>query len=480
MPVSNMNAYSVNLAIVPTVDTAPPSPLAKTIRPPGPHPRYPGQFVVDLARDMRGLFSRMAEFGDVTQIRIGPQLVVVLNHPEDVKRVLVTDQRNFTKGRALERTKSLLGDGLLTSEGELHLRQRRLMQPAFHRSRIATYATVMSAYAERAQAGWEDGATLDVHAEMMHLTLAVVCKTLFDEDVEQDAGVVGEAIDLSLKMFNYTVVPLGILMEWVPVRWVRRLHRARRRMDQLIFRMIEDRRKVGTDRGDLLSMLIAAHDDEGDGKGMTDRQLRDELVTIMMAGHETTAVALSWTWYLLSQHLDVEARLHAELDSALGGRTPTMDDLQRLPFTRMVFAESMRLYPPAWIIERRATESFHVGGFTIPAGTLVLMSQYNIHRDPRWWSDPERFNPDRWRDDETSDRPKFSYFPFGAGTRMCIGEQFAWMEGILAIATIAQRWSLSHDTTHQVEMDPLVTLRPKFGMRMTLSRRKPAPDGEAA
>jgi len=454
-----------------TRELAPATRATKASRPPGPRPRYPGQFIVNLARDMRGMFTRMSEFGDVTQIRIGPQLVVVLNHPDDVKRVLVTEQKNFTKGRALERTKSLLGDGLLTSEGELHLRQRRLMQPAFHRDRIASYATVMSAYAERAQNKWRDGETFDVHAEMMALTLAVVCKTLFDEDIEEASGIVAEAIDLSLRMFNYTVVPLGILMEWVPVPWVRQLHRARRRMDQLIFRMIADRRKAGTDRGDLLSMLIAAHDDDGDGAGMSDRQLRDELVTIMMAGHETTAVALSWTWYLLSQHPDVEALLHAEVDAALGGCTPTMQDLAQLPYTRMVFAESMRLYPPAWIVERRAIEPFEVRGYTIPAGTLVLMSQYNIHRDARWWYEPERFDPERWRDDDTSGRPKLSYFPFGAGTRMCIGEQFAWMEGILVIATVAQRWRLRHDPEHAVGMDPLVTLRPKEGMRMTAARR---------
>jgi cytochrome P450 len=238
----------------------------------------------------------------------------------------------------------------------------------------------------------------------------------------------------------------------------------------MIYAMIAERRRVGTDRGDLLSMLIAAQDGE-QGGGMTDRQLRDELVTILMAGHETTAVALSWTWYLLSQHPEVESTLHAELDTVLGGRTPTMDDLAQLSYTRMVFSESMRLYPPAWIIPRQAIDEFQIREYTVRAGSSVVVSPYIIHRDPRWWEEPERFDPTRWEPARAATRPKFSYFPFGAGTRMCIGEQFAWMEGILALATIAQRWRLRHDPTHQVVMEPSVTLRPKYGMRMSLHRR---------
>lgn len=425
---------------------------------------------------MRELFSRMAQLGDVTEISVAGRRLVVLNHPADVQRVLVTEQRNFVKGPALERTKPLLGEGLLTNEGESHLRQRRLAQPAFHRERIAGYGSVMAAYADRAQAGWHDGDTLDIHAAMMRLTLAIVTKTLFDEDVEGNSGVVGEAIDLSLRMFNYTLVPLGVVMEHLPIPWVRRLHRARRQMDAYIATLIAERRRGGADRGDLLSMLVAAQDD---GHGMSDRQLRDELVTVLMAGHETTAVGLSWTWYLLSQHPEVEEKLHQELHDVLGegtggssaSRAPTVGDLPRLSYTRSVFAESMRLYPPAWVIERRALGPFEAGGYTIPAESLVLVSQYNIHRDPRWWPEPERFNPDRW---SVEPSPKFSYFPFGAGTRICIGEQFAWMEGVLVLATLARRWRMRHDPTHRVAMEPLVTLRPKYGMRMTLGRRSPA------
>src|SRR5688500_5851215 len=304
----------------------------------------------------------MATHGDVSQITIGPRRVAVLMHPDDIRRVLVTHQRNFSKGRGLERTKALLGEGLLTAEGEAHLRQRRLVQPAFHRERLAAYGATMTAHAARMQTGWRSGEMRDTHADMMHLTLAIAGRALFDADIERDARDVEQAMELSLRMFNHAILPLGSLLEYAPLAWVRRLHVARERMDALIYRLIAERRADATDRGDLLSLLIAARDAEGDGTGMTDRQLRDEVVTLLMAGHETTANALTWSWYLLSQHPEVEARLHEELDRVLGGRPPAVDDLPNLAYTRAVLAESMRLYPPAWAVERRALEDFEAGG----------------------------------------------------------------------------------------------------------------------
>lgn len=442
-------------------------------RPPSPPARYPGHFLVTLAKNKLQLFVEMATAGDVSAIRVGPQPLVLVTDPELIQQVLVTDQKSFTKGRALERTKLLLGNGLLTSEGSFHLRQRRLAQPAFHKQRIHGYSVVMGDESAKVRDSWRNGATLDIHEEMMRLTLTIAGKTLFDADVKGDAHVVDEAMELSLKMFQYTVLPMGAALEYIPIGWIGRLHRARARMDELIYKMIEDRRRSGTDRGDLLSMLVAARDSEGDHSGMTDEQLRDEIVTLLMAGHETTAVAMSWTWYLLSQHPDVERTLHEEVDRVLGGRTPTSDDMMRLPYTRQVIAESMRLYPPAWIVERKAVHEVELGGYRIKPGTLVYASQYLMHRDPRWWNEPERFDPSRWAPDApgAAERPKFAYFPFGAGTRICIGEQFAWMEAILALATLAQRWSMRHDPTHKVELEPLVTLRPKYGMRMTLVER---------
>jgi cytochrome P450 len=238
-----------------------------------------------------------------------------------------------------------------------------------------------------------------------------------------------------------------------------------------VYRLIEERRRSGADRGDLLSMLLLAQDTEGDGGRMTDLQLRDEAMTIFLAGHETTANALTWTWYLLSRHPDVEARLHAEIDSALGGRAASVDDMSALPYTRMVLAESMRLYPPAWIVGRRAMGPFQANGYTIPARSIVLMSQYTMHHDARWFPDPERFDPERFAPDRQADRPKFAYFPFGGGPRVCIGEQFAWMEGMILLATIAQRWRLRLVPDHPVAMQPIITLRPKYGMRMTVEAR---------
>lgn len=449
---------------------------SSSVRRPTPttvRPRYPGEFLGLLARDHLELFRRMAAAGDVTQIVLPTERLVLLNHPDDIKQLLVTEQRSFTKGRALEQVKLLLGRGLLTSEGEFHLRQRRLVQPAFHRERIAGYAAVMAEYARRAAERWRDGQTLDIHDEMMHLARDIAGKTLFDLDVGHDPGGVEEAIDLSLKAYRIAILPFGSYIERLPLPVTRRARVARARFNAWLMATIRQRREEGTDRGDLLSMLLQAQDSEGPGGGMTDEQVRDEVVTLLIAGHETTAVALSWTWYLLSRYPEVEATLHAELDAVLGGRPPTVADIGRLPYTRMVLTESMRLYPPAWILERRAVRDVQLRDHVIPAGALVYASQYLVHRDLRWYADPERFDPERWRPEAVLARPKFSYFPFGAGTRICIGEQFAWTEGILVLATVAQRWRFEHDPTHRVEPEPLITLRPKYGMRMRAVARDP-------
>ena len=440
--------------------------------PPGPRPRYPGQYIVEIARNPLAMMIAMnREHGDIAHWRIGPQHIYLFSHPDLIRDVLVTNQKNFHKSRGLERAKRLLGNGLLTSEGDFHLRQRRLVQPAFHRQRIAAYAETMAHYASRTSARWRDGETLDMHAEMMRLTLGVVSKTLFDADVDSEAGEIGDALTTAFESFNLAMLPFTELLEKLPLPAVRRFNAARDRLDSTIYRMIAERRESEVDRGDLLSMLLMATDDEGDGGGMDDTQLRDEALTIFLAGHETTANALTWTWYLLSQHPEVEARMHAEIDSALQGRCPAYEDLAALPYTRMILAESMRLYPPAWAIGRRALQSFESRGFTIPAKSVVLMSQYIMHRDPRYFPDPDKFDPKRWTPEVQAARPKFSYFPFGAGTRICIGEQFAWMEGILLIAALAQRWRMRLEPYQSVEVQPLITLRPRHGMRMVLTRR---------
>jgi cytochrome P450 len=438
--------------------------------PPGPQARFPGEFLLRLRADFLGFLGDIArQYGDATGFRIGGERYVLLNHPDLIRDVLVTHQRSFAKGRALEQARRLLGNGLLTSEGETHLRQRRLAQPAFHRDRVAGYGETMVRCAARARDRWRDGESIDMHAEMMRVTLAIVGKTLFDADVEGDAEEVGHALEDTLAAFSLSMLPLGEWLERLPLPSTRRLMRARVTLDRTIYRLIEERRRSGEDRGDLLSMLMQATDTDGDGTGMSDEQLRDEALTIFLAGHETTANALSWTWYLLSQHPDVATRLHAEVDAL--GHEPRFSDLPALTYVRQIVSESIRLYPPAYAIGRRAIEPYSFGEYTVPARTIVLVMPYLQHRDARWWTDPQRFDPDRWTPEAMQGRPKFSYFPFGAGTRVCIGEQFAWSEAVLVLATLAQRWNPELAPGLPVVLQPRITLRPKHGVRMTLRRR---------
>ena len=453
--------------------------MATALQPPGPKSLVPGSqflFYRRFRRDPVGFLSNLArEYGDVSQVRIGPQRLFFVSHPDLVRDVLVTHHDSFVKGRALQRSKRLLGEGLLTSEGEHHRRQRRLAQPAFHRQRIAAYARVMSEYADRAASRWHDGQTLDISAEMMRLTLAIVGKTLFDADVERDAGEVGAAMNDVMELFGILLMPYSEYLEKLPFKPapVRRFERARARLDSVIYRIIDERRRGGEDRGDLLSMLLLAQDEEGGGR-MSDEQVRDEAMTLFLAGHETTANALAWTWYLLAQHEDVEAKLHAELDAVLdGGRAPAFEDFARLRYTEMVVAESMRLYPPAWAVGRLATKDVEVGGYLIPRGSLVLLSQWVMHNDPRFFPDPARFDPERWTPEAKASRPAFSYFPFGGGPRRCIGESFAWTEVVLLVSAVARRWRMRLVPGHRVETQHRVTLRPGAGgIRVRLVKRE--------
>ena len=446
--------------------------MATRTWPPGPRSTPLSALPFGLRHDPLAFISGLARsYGDISHIVAAGEHIVLLNHPQLVKDVLVTNQRNFRKGRGLERARRLLGDGLLTSEGDTHLRQRRLIQPAFHKERITSYASAMTEYAVRVQQTWTDGARIDASEEMMRLTLGVVGRTLFDADVESQARDVGEALTDVLASFWTTMLPFPDLLEKLPIPVLKRGKAARARLDAIIYGLIAERRKSPGDRGDLLSMLLLAQDEEQGGRGMTDRQVRDEAMTIFLAGHETTANALAWTWYLLSQSSEVEARVHEEVDRVLGGRTPTVADLPKLTFVEQVITESMRLYPPAWIVGRRAIEPYAVGGYTLPARCLVLLSPYVLHRDTRFFAEPERFRPDRWTPEFKQSLPPFAYFPFGGGTRRCIGEAFAWMELVLVAAFIAQRWRLRLEPGHPVVPQPVVTLRMKHGLRMTVERR---------
>jgi len=415
------------------------------------------------------LLQLAREYGDVVYFRLGPQRAILFNRPTHVQDLLITNAHKFTKSRLLQRAKILLGEGLLTNEGKFHLRQRRLAQPAFHRDRLKAYSQVMAEYADRAASRWQEGETRDMAQEMMRLTLAVVAKTLFSADVESEASEVGQALTDVLGLFDLMLVPGTAFLQHLPLPAMRRFHRALKQLNGIIYGIIREHRESGKDAGDLLSMLMMAADDQGDGSRMNDKQLRDEAMTLFLAGHETTAVALTWTWYLLSQHPQAAAKLREELETVLDGRLPAFDDLPRLPYTEMVMAESMRLYPPAWGISRLAIEAHEIDGFPIAKGTLCLLSPYVMHRNPVFFADPERFDPERWMPEARETRPKYSYFPFGAGARICIGERFAWTEGILILATIAQKWKMNLAPDQQIAHLAQITLRTRYGMRMQLS-----------
>jgi cytochrome P450 len=442
------------------------------VRPQGPkNPPFVGHLRAFRSNPLAFLIKAAREHGDLVYFRVAAQHMYLVNHPDYVREILVTNQGNFLKSRALQRAKVLLGEGLLTSEGQHHLRQRRLVQPAFHRERLAGYAAAMSETAVRARQRWPAGTAMDVSAEMAKLTLSVVAKTLFSADVESEASEIGEAMTAALEMFQLLVMPFSELLVKLPLPSVRRFQKGRALLDSTIYSLVRERRASGRDTGDLLSMLLFAHDEEKDGAGMTDEQVRDEALTLFLAGHETTANALTWTWYLLSQHPQVEQRLHAELDAVLQGRAPELADVPQLRYAEMILAEALRLYPPAWAIGRMAKQPFSLGDVEIPANSICILSPYLMHRDARWFPDPEKFDPERWTPEAREARPKFAYYPFGGGARVCIGERFAWMEGVIVMAAIAQKWRLRLMPGQLAEPLPLITLRVKNGLRMAAEPR---------
>jgi cytochrome P450 len=445
--------------------------VAAPVFPPGPKGRPIIGIYPEFRRNPAAYLLNVArQYGDLAYFRLNAQHMFLLSRPEYVQDVLVTNQRKFEKSRIMKRSKVLLGEGLLTSEGNFHMRQRRLAQPAFHRERLINYSNAMVECADREQARWTTGETRDMHEAMTRLTLTIVARTLFSVDIESSAAEIGQVMKSVVKMFDMLVLPFSDLIQKLPLPAMKRFEKARDFLDATIYGFINERRASGVDRGDLLSMLLLAQDEQGDHSGMTDKQVRDEALTLFLAGHETTANALTWTWYLLSQHPAVHERLRAELDTVLGGRTPSFDDIANLRYTEMVFAEAMRLYPPAWAITRLVVEPHTLDGIELPAGSIAIMCPYIIHRNPKFYPDPERFDPDRWTPEAKEQRPRLSYFPFGAGPRICIGERFAWMEGILLLATIGQKWRMTLPPEQVVEISPQITLRPKHGMRMVLER----------
>lgn len=440
-------------------------------RPPGPKPRFPIGNLPLAGPDPLATFSGWAkEYGDIFYYRAAWIHVYFLNHPDLIEAVLVRNYQNFLKDHVVRKSRWFFGDGLLTNEGESWLRQRKLSAPAFHRERIASYAKIMTDYAGEMLATWQDkdGGIRDLHQEMMQLTLRIVVRALFNVEPQQ-TETISRVMNVLMRNTTGARMLLPPQFRYLPTPAMIEFRRAVRQADETVYGIIARRREAQSDSADLLSMLMQARDE--DGGRMTDKQLRDEVMTFLLAGHETTALTLSWTWHLLGQNPEAEQKLHEELDRVLGGREPSFSDLPSLPYAERVIKESMRLYPPAWGVARTVIKEFELGGYQIPAGANVVMSTWIMHRDPRYFADPERFDPDRWLPEKAQKLPKFAYFPFGGGPRQCIGAAFAMMEATILLATIAQQFQFRAEPGHVVTPSPSFTLRPKKGIRMRLEKR---------
>ena len=442
---------------------------------PTPAPMPPGQLIWGhgpaFNRDPLGYVSFLANCGDLVPLRFTPFRALFVNDPQLIEDVLITRNRDFIKSLALRRVAPVVGNGLLLSEGDFWRRQRRLIQPAFHRGRIAEYAELMVEYTQRLLRTWHPGEVRDIQPEMMRLTLEIAAKTLFSTDVAGEASDIGAAFTTALECVQARISgPQFLLPDGIPTPTMLRLRRAVRRLDALVYRIIAERRASGEQRGDLLSLLLDARDAH-DGTGMTDRQLRDEVLTLLFGGHETTAVTLTWAWYLLAKHPQVETRLQAELATVLGGRSPAAADVSRLAFTNAVVAEVLRLYPPIWALSREATRDTTVADYVVRKGTIVMLAPWTMHRHPRYYAEPEVFAPERWLDGLAERLPRFAYIPFGGGPRQCIGNGFALLEMTLVLATIAQRYRMVLAPDQSVRPVPTGTLRPEHGLRVQLHAR---------
>lgn len=453
---------------------------------PGPSTWLPGGAYWAFRKDPLTFFTNTARtYGDIAGFRFGPMKVYLVSRPEWIEDVLVKSAGKFGKGIALERAKALLGNGLLTAAGQEHLKHRRMIQPLFHRQHVQGFADTFVRHAARWRDAVAPGSQLDIAREMSALTLGIIGETMFSSDVQGDADEVREALADAVSNFAYAFIPGVDYLQRLPLPIFAKVRQARERLDRVIHRVIAQRRAgnpstsaeatVDTKglpppiRPDLISMLLAARDPENPNEGgMSDAQIRDEAMTIFLAGHETTANAMAWTWHLLGTAPEAEARLHEELAAVLNGRLPAVEDVPKLEWTRAIVSESMRLFPPAWTMGRRVLEPHTLGGHTIDKGALIILSQWVVHHDPRWWPNAERFAPERWL--APAERPKYAYFPFGGGTRVCIGEAFAWTEAILLLATIAQKWRFVRGAHPLPATEPRITLRPK-GLRMTAEPR---------
>ncbi|MGE0243580.1 MAG: cytochrome P450 [Nitrososphaeraceae archaeon] len=447
--------------------------------PPGPKNVLPYTLAQKFLRDPLKTLTKLAEnYGYISHFKFGKLNVYFLNHPEYIEDVLVTNHKNFIKSRGLQVSKRLLGSGLLTSEGDYHDKQRRLIQPTFYQKKIKSYYEIMIKKTLNLCDNWKEGVELDIHKEMTRLTLEIICKAVLGYDIKPEEDKIGDSLLTCMNYFNRLLMPFGELIERIPILPINKgFQNAKENLDSIVFRMIDEHKmKLENNEehhNDLLFTLLKSQEDNGDVENMNDQQLRDEVMTIFLAGHETTANVLTWTFYLLSEHPEIDARLQKEIYSVFDNKSNiSFDDIQKLEYTTKILAESMRLYPPAWAIGRQAINDCKIGKYTISSGSIILMSQYVMQRNPLYFPDPNSFNPDRWTDEFKKNLPRFSYFPFGGGIRSCVGEPFAWMEAILIIAIINRLWKMNKIPSNKVVLKPLITLRPKNGMHLKITRRK--------
>jgi cytochrome P450 len=479
----------------PTPPSSPPAVPRIVQKIPGlrfPLPFYMFRPWVKLGHPIRLFEYLLKTYGKIAHYRFMGTPIVFLNDPRYIQQVLVTDAPHFVKERTVRRMKVLLGEGLITSEDPIHIRQRRIAAPAFHRQRIAAYGDQIVSIAQSHRDQWQPGQSLDISAASMALSLEIVARTLFDTDVTPDIRAINDEVNTIMHLYNFIVAfPSIESFLHLPIPGIVKFRKSKARLDAVVNRLIAKHREAAAigepDKGDLLSMLLSSTYEPTEAEAaagkqperMSDDQVRDEVLTIFLAGYETVANALTWTWYLLSQNPEVEAKLHAELDAVLGigigtgnqQRLPTLADYPSLRYTEQVFAESMRLYPPAWAMGRMSTREVHLGPYNIPAGAHVFFSQYIMSRTPEFFPDPLRFDPCRFTPEARAARAKFTYFPFGGGSRQCIGESFAWMEGVFSIATIAQRWRMAYLGATPPVPQAKITLRPRDPLLMQLIPR---------
>lgn len=434
--------------------------------------RYPGEALLRVRKNALIFLQELASLGDCSRLQTGPlPPLFMVNHPELFKEILVTHNDSFIKGRGVQLASILLGNGLVTNERESHRRQRKLMLPAFHHSRLNYYGGVMADIAASHAANWRHNRILSIEEEMVKITLDIVAETLFGTRVgSTESATISKALIEFQDAFVKIVNPFTEILMKLPLPETRKIKRSKKVVDESIYRIIEEHRRNPEKYHDLLSMLLAAQDEET-GAGMTNEQVRDEAITLFIAGHETTAVALTWTWYLLGLHPEIDARVYEEVQEVTGGNRPGFSDIPRLPYTRQVFSEVLRMYPPAWILTREAVEDVTIGGYRITKGATVDFSPFILHRDERFWPDPDRFDPDRFAPGNKGKNHKFAYLPFGTGVRGCIGEQFAWTEALLIIATLVQKWKFTLLEKEPVGIKPVLTLHPSRSYPVRVERR---------